>query len=205
MAKEKIYLYPLWVRLWHWLNAILCILLIISGVSMQYSNPEYPFIRFDIAVTMHNVSGILLTASYFLFVIGNWSTANGKYYRLELKGLLSRMQQQFSYYTVGIFDKNAAKPFPISYARKFNPLQKVSYVAVMYLFYPLIFITGWALIFPETIIHNVVGFSGIHLTALLHIIVGFFISVFLVVHIYFCTIGTTVKSNFTAMFTGWHK
>lgn len=205
MAKEKLYLYPVWIRIWHWSNAVLCLLLILSGVSMQYSNPAYPFIRFDIAVLMHNIAGVLLTLNYLMFVIGNWSTANGKYYRVKFKGFFKRLMKQFAYYTIGIFDKNSKKPYPVSKKRKFNPLQKLSYIVVMYMFLPLIFITGWALLYPETIIQNVAGFSGIHLTGLLHIIMGFFISVFMFVHIYFCTIGTTVKSNFIAMFTGWHK
>lgn len=205
MSKEMIYLYPLWVRLWHWINVVLCIFLILSGISLQYSNPEYPFIRFDIAVSMHNIAGILLTLSYVVFIIGNWKTENGKYYRMKIKKIIPEVKKQFVYYTVGIFNKNTPKPYPITKERKFNPLQKVSYISVMYIFFPVIFITGWALLFPETIFHNVFGFSGIHLTGLLHIIVGFFISVFMFVHIYFCTIGTTVKSNFTAMFTGWHK
>ncbi len=58
----SVYLYPVWVRLWHLVNALLYLFLIITGLSMQYSNPEYPMIRFDIAVSMHNISGILLTA-----------------------------------------------------------------------------------------------------------------------------------------------
>lgn len=205
MSKEVIYLYPVWVRLWHWINAVLCIFLMLSGISMQYSNPEYPFIRFDIAVSMHNIAGILLTLSYVVFIIGNWKTENGKYYRMKISKIIPELKNQFIYYTVGIFKKGTPKPYPITKERKFNPLQKVSYVVTMYIFLPIIFITGWALLFPETIVHNVFGFSGIQLTGLLHIVIGFFISVFMFVHIYFCTIGTTVKSNFTAMFTGWHK
>ncbi len=205
MAHEKLYLYPVWTRLWHWMNAILCLALILTGVSMQYSNPEYPFIRFDIAVWLHNICGVLLTASYVMFIIGNWTTDNGKYYRLKLQGLIGRMREQFVYYTVGIFNNKANKPYPVTKDRKFNPLQKVSYVVVMYIFIPVIFITGWGLLYPETIVSNVFGYSGIQLTGLMHIIMGFFVSVFLIVHVYFCTIGTTVKSNFTAMFTGWHK
>jgi len=76
----KLYLYPMWIRLWHGLNAILIILLIISGISMQYTNPENPFIRFDIAVSMHNLSGIILTINYFGFLLGTIVTLNGKYY-----------------------------------------------------------------------------------------------------------------------------
>ncbi|MCF8299034.1 MAG: cytochrome b/b6 domain-containing protein, partial [Saprospiraceae bacterium] len=45
--QEKLYLYPKWVRLWHLVNALLCILLIITGLSMQYAGVEYYLMRFD--------------------------------------------------------------------------------------------------------------------------------------------------------------
>lgn len=99
----KIYLYPVWIRLWHAFNALLILLLIISGVSMQYTNPENPFIRFDIAVTMHNISGMFLTANYLVFLIGNIITPNGRYYKTSFKGLFNRLLKQFTYYTFGIF------------------------------------------------------------------------------------------------------
>jgi len=200
---ERLYLYPVWVRLWHWTNAILCLLLIVSGVSLQYSNPEYPLIRFDVAVTMHNIAGILLTLSYIGFVIGNAFTPNGKYYKTQIKGLFESLKKQAIYYAFGIFT-HAEKPYPVTKERKFNPLQKVTYVVTMYFFLPLIFVTGWGLLFPETNLTNVFGISGLHLTALLHGIIGFFVSVFMFVHIYFCTIGTTTWSNFKSMIDGWH-
>ena len=200
----KIYLYPLWLRIWHWINALIIVLLIITGISMQYSNPEYPFMRFDLAVSIHNISGILLTAGYVFFLIFNLSGPNGKYYRLQIKGLGNKLMKQFRYYLTGIF-KGEKAPFPISEKRKFNPLQKVTYVLVMYIGMPLIFITGWALLFPEVIIHNFLGASGLYLTALFHVVTGFFLSIFLFIHIYFATIGKTAASNFRAMFNGWHE
>ncbi len=204
MSSERIYLYPIWVRLWHFFNAVLCLLLIISGLCMQYACAEVRLIRFDIAVSMHNITGILLSVSYIVFVIGNWRTKNGKYYRAKVKGLFKKLNKQFMYYTIGIF-KNAEKPFPVTKKRKFNPMQKVSYILVMYVLMPVIFITGWALLFPEMVIHNIWGFSGLHLTGMLHIVVGFFISIFMLIHIYFCTIGTTSISNYKAMINGWHE
>lgn len=200
----KIYLYPIWIRIWHWLNALLCLVLILSGLSMQYSNPDIPFIRFDIAVTMHNVTGIVLTASYIAFLIGNKVTGNIKYYKVDPKGMFNRLKKQFRFYTMGLF-KGDKPPFPISEERKFNPLQKLSYYIIMYFFLPLIFITGWVLFFPEIIVNKVFGMSGIHFTDLLHVVSGFFVSVFMIIHIYFCTIGTTPRSNFRAMFNGWHE
>ncbi len=200
---EKLYFYPVWIRIWHWTNALMFLLLIVTGLSMQYSNPDYPLIRFDLAVSIHNIAGIIVTIAYFIFVIGNLVTANGKFYNLKLKGIVDRLQKQFMYYTFGIF-KHESAPFPLSATRKFNPLQKVSYLFAMYAFMPIMIITGLGLLFPETIVSKVFGVSGIHLTDLFHIISGFVLSVFLVIHIYFCTIGRTAFSNFKSMFTGWH-
>jgi thiosulfate reductase cytochrome b subunit len=47
--------------------------------------------------------------------------------------------------------------------------------------------------------------SGLHLIDLFHIIVGFLVSLFMVVHIYFCTIGSTPLSNFKSMINGYHE
>ncbi len=200
----KIYLYPIWVRLWHALNAILIILLIISGVSMQYTNPANPFIRFDIAVTMHNISGILLTINYMGFLIGTIITPNGKYYKLSLKGLVPRLMKQFMYYTFGIF-KQENPPFPVTKESKFNPLQQFTYVIAMFMLVPVVIITGWALLYPEVVLTKFFSGSGIKVNDFIHVIIGFFVSFFMFVHIYFCTIGATFVSNFKSMINGFHE
>ena len=79
------YLYPIWIRIWHMINALLFLILIITGLSMQYSNPEFTIIRFDIAVSMHNICGIILFFNYGIIIIGNLVTPNGKFYRLKWK------------------------------------------------------------------------------------------------------------------------
>ncbi len=200
---EKVYLYPVWVRIWHWINAFMFLVLIITGLSMQYSSPDYPMIRFDFAVTIHNIAGIIVVIDYIFYIIANWVTPNGKYYKLKRKGLIQRLTKQFMYYTFGIFKKQSA-PFPISIRRKFNPLQKVSYIAAMYLLLPFLIITGLGLLYPEVILSKFLGMSGIHLTDLIHILMGFILSIFMIVHIYFCTMGKTPFSNFKSMIDGWH-
>jgi len=201
---EKIYLYPMWIRLWHALNAILIILLIISGVSMQYTNPANPFIRFDIAVTMHNISGMILTANYMVFLIGTFITPNGKYYKLSLNGLFARLMKQFTYYTFGIF-KHERPPFPVTKESKFNPLQQFTYVIAMFVLVPIVIITGWALLYPEVVLTKFFSGSGIKVNDFIHVIIGFFVSFFMFVHIYFCTIGATFVSNFKSMINGFHE
>ncbi|MBN2173840.1 MAG: cytochrome b/b6 domain-containing protein [Bacteroidales bacterium] len=203
MSEEKLYLYPLWLRIWHWTNAFLFLVLIFTGLSLQYAGIESTLIRFDIAVSLHNIAGIILTISFVFFVFANRFTSNSNYYRIKRKGFIKRLLKQFRYYTYGVFIHEPT-PFPVSQKRKFNPLQKLSYVMVMYLMMPVIIITGFALLFPEVNLENVFGIAGIYLTDLLHIVTGFVLSVFMIVHIYFCTFGKTVWSNFKSMFTGWH-
>jgi len=201
---QKIYLYPIWIRLWHTVNAILIILLIISGVSMQYTNPENPFIRFDVAVTMHNISGMILTVNYLVFLIGSIITPNGKYYKLTLKGLVPRLIKQFTYYTFGIF-KHEKPPFPVTKESKFNPLQQFTYVIAMFMLVPIVLVTGWALLYPEVILTKFLSGSGLRVNDFIHVIIGFFVSFFMFIHIYFCTIGATFVSNFKSMITGFHE
>ncbi|MDY0343010.1 MAG: cytochrome b/b6 domain-containing protein [Lentimicrobium sp.] len=203
MPNKRIYLYPVWIRLWHTINAILMVMLILSGLSMQYSNPNYPLIRFDLAVKMHNISGILITVFFLYFllaIIFNWA---GKFYRMPLKGYSKRLLKQVKYYMFGIFRGEKAY-FPVNEERKFNPIQLLSYNLIQFVAVPLVIITGWALLFPETIVLNFFGYSGILLTSLLHVIMGFFISIFLIIHLYFITVGHSVTSNLKSIVTGYH-
>lgn len=200
------YLYPKWLRLWHLVNAILIIILILTGISMQYTGDENSIflIGFAKAVKWHNLSALFLTVNYIIFVAGNVLTENGKYYKLEKKGLMSDLIRQGRYYGYGMF-KGEKHPFPVTLDRKFNPLQKISYVLTMYVALPLVIISGIGLMFPEITINRFFGVSGLILTDLLHITMGFLVSVFLVIHIYTCTLGARPTSLFRGIITGYHE
>lgn len=200
---EKIYFYPLWLRIWHVINAVFCILLIVTGISMQYAFAN-PIISFEKAVSLHNFSGIALTLNYTLFLVGNVFTPNGLYYRIKMKKMRKKLWKQLMYYSIGVF-KNETAPYPINSKRKFNPLQQISYIVVMYVAIPILFITGWALLFPEFILKNLLGISGIFLTAQFHILMGFLVTIFLIVHLYVSTMGTKPISNFKSIVTGWQE
>lgn len=200
---EKVYLYPVWVRIWHIFNALLFLSLVITGLTLQYSSTKYEIIPFNYSISIHNYAGIILSIFFVFFVIGNRFTSNGNYYQFPIRGMFDRVMKQFRYYSFGIFKKEKA-PFPITKERKFNPLQKLSYVLIMYFFVPFIILTGYLLLFPDIIPKRILGFSGIHFIDLIHIIMGFVLSIFIIIHIYFCTIGKTPLSNFKSMINGWH-
>lgn len=200
----KLYLYPLWLRVWHAFNALFFLVLLITGVSMQYSSPDLPIVPFELAVASHNIAGIGIVIAYVLFLIAMLFSPNKQHYKIQFKGLFSRLTKQIQYYVFGVFKKEEP-PFPTTEQMKFNPLQQVTYVAVLFVLFPILAITGIALFFPELIVNNVFGVGGTLLTALLHASAGFMVSVFLVIHLYFATMGATFTSNFKSIVNGFHE
>ena len=204
MGTVKIYLYPAWIRIWHVINALMFLLLILSGISLHFSGDGHPLVRFDLAVGMHNIAAIIVTLNYGVFLIGNMTTKNGKYYRKWRKNLATNLWKQFVFYAVGIFRKEP-HPFPVSETQKFNPLQKFAYVIVMFFGMPLLILSGIALFFPEMTAYNVFNISGLVFYDVLHIVVGFVMSLFLLVHIYTCTLGDKPGTLFKSMINGYHE
>ena len=202
-GNTKLYFYPLWLRFWHGINALGIILLIITGISMQWGI-ENSFIEFQTAINIHNISGVVLTLNYLLFFIGNIVTKNMSFYLIKPKGFYKRLFKQAQYYAFGMFKGNQC-PFPLSEKRKFNPLQKLSYVVVMYLFVPFVIISGFALLFPEIIIDRIYSLSGVLVTAVAHSAAGFLISIFLIIHLYVASIGKNPAENFKSIINGWHS
>lgn len=204
MSNNRLYLYPIWLRIWHGINALCIILLGITGISMQYTNIETPLIKFSSAISLHNFFGVLAVISYTFYFIANMISGNNIHYKLKLKGLVGRLFKQGQYYVFGYL-KGEPKPFKVSKDEKFNPLQKVSYVSTMFILVPVVIITGVALLYPEMIITKFYDMSGIRLTTFFHSIAGFFILIFLIIHLYVITIGKYPLRNFKSIVTGYHE
>jgi thiosulfate reductase cytochrome b subunit len=204
MSTIKVFLYPIWIRIWHWLNALMFLMLIITGISLRFSSVDNAFIRFDVAVAMHNIAAIIVTFNYGVFVLGNIVTKNGRYYRHWRRNLVVNLWTQFKFYAVGIFNKEK-HPFPVSEEQKFNPLQKFAYVIVMYFGMPLLIFSGLALFFPDLMGAIVFNISGLVFYDSLHVIVGFVLSLFLLIHIYTCTLGDKPGTLFKSMINGYHE
>lgn len=204
MTKNRIYLYPIWLRLWHIINALNIILLIASGISLHYTDPSNGLIPFAVSVAIHNTCAIIVTFAYALYLLGNILSGNGRYYTGWWTDLKKNIMPQIRFYISGIFKKEK-HPFPINLSRKFNPLQKISYVFIMFVGLPLIIISGMGLLFPDIIVINAFGLSGLAITDYLHQIIGFLISIFLLIHIYTCTLGDKPGTLFKSIINGYHE
>lgn len=204
MDIKKIYLYPVWVRTWHIINALSFLLLAVTGISMHYAGEGSVFMKFELSVLIHNICAIILSFNFLIYVIGNMITGNGKFYRNWRKNLSVNLWKQFRFYAFGIFKKEP-HPFPIDKNQKFNPLQKLSYVMAMYFGMPLIIISGLGLMFPELVAYNIFKISGLLFIDLVHIIVGFALTIFLIIHLYTCTLGSKPGTLFKSMVNGYHE
>lgn len=200
---KKIYLYPLWLRIWHLINATLFLVLIATGMSMHFSAEVEFLISFNTSVVIHNVVGIILSFNYIFYLVMNFLSGNYKHYLVKFDRLFERIFKQVHYYLYDIYH-GKPHPFDTNEENKFNPLQQLGYVAVMYMLFPLILLSGWALLFPEFAPEEIMGMGGVWPMALLHTLVAFFLAIFLFVHLYLGTTGHTFGDLFKTIVTGYH-
>jgi thiosulfate reductase cytochrome b subunit len=200
---KKIYLYPLWLRIWHILNATLFLVLIATGMSMHFSAETKFVISFHSSVVIHNIAGILLSFNFIFYITLNFLTGNYKHYLVNFKGMFERVFKQAKYYLYDIYH-GKPHPYDSNEKNKFNPLQQLGYVSIMFGLLPLIVLSGWALLFPEFAPDEILGMGGVWPIALLHTLVAFFLAIFLFVHLYLGTTGHTLGDLFKTIVTGWH-
>ncbi|MBE2188827.1 MAG: cytochrome b/b6 domain-containing protein [Desulfobulbaceae bacterium] len=200
---KKLFLYPFWLRFWHWLNAALFILLILTGISIHYSASNDLLMPFEYAIVTHNVAGIILSFLFLIFTIMNIKSGNYKYYIPLMHGIYERLVKQGRYYVYGVFN-GEPHPYHISEKDKFNPLQQISYFGIIFFMMPTIIISGWLLLFPELAPGEIMGMGGVWPMAVLHSVVGYLLSIFMFGHIYLATHGDTIGANFKSMIDGYH-
>ena len=91
-------------------------------------------------VNVHEICGYLLLVCWLSFVLINLVGGNGKFYRIDSKNWLQRVLMQTRFYLYGIIK---GKIILSSHPKvKFNPLQQMAYLGVMYALVPLLLITG---------------------------------------------------------------
>ncbi|HFZ8992991.1 TPA: thiosulfate reductase cytochrome B subunit [Citrobacter freundii] len=190
--EQRDYLYSLAVRRWHWGNALLFVLLLLSGLFGHFSLGPVALM-----VQLHTWCGFALLAFWVGFVLINAFSGNGVHYKVRLHGLVMRCLRQTRFYLYGIM-KGEAHPFAATAQNKFNPLQQLAYLAVMYILLPLLLITGLLSLYPQW-----VGAGPLMLTV--HMVLAVIGLLFICAHIYLCTLGDTPGQIFRSMIDGYHR
>ncbi len=202
---HRIYLHPLSVRIWHWLNAACFVLLILTGLQLRYVG-LINVVPFRIAVLTHNVVGFILIADFCLW-LGYYLTSDRiKVYHPELdvmKYFRGSMAQAL-YYGYGIF-RQQPEPFHVSVYSKFNPLQAMTYQLIMLLLLPVQIFTGILLWDLERFAGVVTFLGGVRVIDTVHVLIFIFFAFYLPAHIYLATLGRRPMTHITEMITGYEE
>jgi thiosulfate reductase cytochrome b subunit len=200
---KKIHLHSLPVRVWHWANALLVILLIITGIQLRLpgvaSVPPQ-----STALWLHKYLGWAMAVSWLfwlLYGLASWNLS--RHYRLkgsDFKGIF----RQANFYLFAIF-RGKADPFRPSADEKFNPLQKLAYGSIMAIFAPLLVITGF--LFSDILLLRkyVLLWNAAGVINALHVIGAYVFLLYLVVHLYMATLGRTISAHIKAMIVGYEE
>ncbi|QKJ48698.1 thiosulfate reductase cytochrome B subunit [Proteus columbae] len=190
--EERVYLYSKAIRFWHWGNALLFILLLLSGFLGHFSIGNVTSM-----VLLHKICGFVLIAFWIGFILINLTTSNGVHYKVRFSGLIGRCIKQARFYLYGIM-KGEPHPFAATETDKFNPLQQLAYLGVMFGLVPLLLVTGLLCLYPE-----VLGYGYWMLKA--HLVLGIVALMFICAHFYLCTLGDTFTQTFRSMIDGHHR
>ncbi|MDO8960031.1 MAG: cytochrome b/b6 domain-containing protein [Rhodocyclaceae bacterium] len=192
---ERVYIFKRFERFWHWAQAALIMFLLLTGFEIHgtYSN-----FGFEKAVELHTIAAWTLVGLWTFAVFWHFTTGEWKQYIPTTK----RVTEMVRFYAFGIF-KGESHPFKQTALSKHNPLQRLAYLGVLLVMNPLIWTSGWFLLFYGN--WAAWGFPNLslELVATAHVLGAFMILLFLIVHVYLTTTGHTPLAHIKAMITGW--
>jgi thiosulfate reductase cytochrome b subunit len=204
MTDEKLmYVHPAPVRVWHWLNAVGFIILIITGIQIRFAEIVSWF-SLEEAIQLHNYVGFVVIAAYGLWVSFYFGTMKIKLYFPNPLTFLPKAMAQIKYYGSGIF-KGDPNPHHMTPDNKFNALQQQAYLGIMFIFLPAQMISGLFLWRVKRFENYIELIGGIKIVSTIHVLLFFFFLTFIFVHAYLATLGHTPLAHFKAMFTGYEE
>ena len=194
--KQKLYLYSRFERFWHWTQAILIILLLLSGFEIHGSLKIWGF---EQAFYLHVYcgAGLIVLTAFAIF----WHLTTGAW--RHYWPVKEKIPQICYYYAVGIF-KGEPHPFEKRPDQKLNPLQRLAYMFLKLVLFPLQFVTGVLLFlyqwWPKLGVKAT--FSGL---AYWHLIGAYAFLFFLILHTYLATTGQPWYNHLRGMILGWEE
>lgn len=158
---------PLWIRIIHWVIAVLFLLLIVSGITQHFSTVRFSLINYSIATTIHEIGGIALSIVYVLFIVGIFSTHYWRKYLPRGRKIRRLVWAQSQY--------NGTNPLTI------------------FIMLPLLIATGLYYYFPDYAPKAVLGFDGLWTIATGHYIVGALAVAYTIGHIFMAFFNHTLR------------
>ncbi len=198
---KRVYMATRVERAWHWSNATGFVLLVLSGMNIHFARDFNVFGSLSTAVAVHNAAGVIVALDWLVWAVYMLRSRRIRYYLPGREDLAGGVLRQARFYLLGIF-RGEAHPFDEGEARKFNPLQKWTYLGIMAVIVPLQILTGlWLLYLILAWRHA--GTGALRALGVSHTILAIFLTAFLVGHLYLATTGETPWAHFKMMLTGF--
>jgi thiosulfate reductase cytochrome b subunit len=199
---KAVYMYEVYERFWHWLQTIAIVILLLTGLVIHRPDMFSAF-SFRHIVVVHNVLASLLAINALISILWHVISGEIQQYIPHPYGFIDQMIAQAKYYIQGIF-RREPHPFLKSKERKFNPLQKITYLGLLGVLLPLQGLTGMMMWLVQKIPAIQNWFGGLPLLAPLHTLTAWLFASFVVGHVYLTTTaGIKPLDAIQAMVTGW--
>ena len=197
MTEHRIYIYKRYERFWHWSQAALIIVLMLTGFEIH---GVYSLMGFEDAVDLHTLAAWTLVVIWVFTIFWQFTTGEWRQYLPSLKNVAAMIR----YYAFGIF-RDAPHPFHKTVVQKHNPLQRLAYLALLAFISPLIWGSGLFYLFYGDWAAWGLGGLKLEWVATAHTLGAFLMLAFLISHIYLATTGHKWNSQLKAMVTGWEE
>ncbi|MGB0960364.1 MAG: cytochrome b/b6 domain-containing protein [Halocynthiibacter sp.] len=197
MPKRLVKVYPRFERIWHWCQALLIVVLVITGFGL---NGVHALLPFGPAVMLHTIAALILLclwifATFWLFTTGTW-----KQFVPTLDGLIEVAR----FYSIGIF-KGEKHPHKKLYWRKHNPLQILAYFGLKMFVFPAIWVTGILYLTYNFWDAGEGSQFWIVLIANLHVLAAYVVVSFVIIHLYLLTVGHGFRHHVKPMISGYEE
>lgn len=198
---KRVYMYAFHERMWHWVQALLMITLMVTGLVIHLPT-RFPLMPFETATRMHEWIGILLAFNAAMGLAYHVFSQQFSQYLPAGRSFMGLAFEQVKYYAWGIF-RGAPHPMEKTVDHKLNPLQQLTYLAILNVLLPLQILTGVVILIGRYQPGVAASMGDLGLLAPLHMLGAWGFVAFLIGHVYLTTTGHTPLSNIVAMITGW--
>jgi len=200
---KRVYMYSVYERQWHWLQTAAILLLLFTGLIIH--KPDlFGLFKFPYVVQVHNVLAVILLINAFLAAFYHFASGDIRQYLPRPYGFFDQAFAQAKYYLHGIF-RGDHHPFEKTHDRKMNPLQQITYLAILNVLLPLQIVTGALIWGAQRWPEEAERLGGLGTLAPLHTLIAWLFASFIVGHVYLTTTEHTPLTGIKSMITGWSE
>jgi len=198
---KQVYMYSIYERQWHWLQTALILSLI--GTGLVIHRPDLlGFLGFRYMVEIHNVLAAILIINAALAAFYHVASGEIRQYFPQPSNFFSQAYQQARFYLYGIF-RGEPHPFEKTAQHKLNPLQQITYLAILNILLPAQVITGTLMWGAQRFPERSADIGGLTWLGPIHSLIAWLFVAFIVAHVYLTTTGHTPLAGIRAMMLGW--